>query len=131
MQSSELIRCRQCGDKKERSLFGEDYYHDVTCMKCGARSGKYGDENEAINLWNGKGIKFYAVMWQGGYSGILLEIWDDEETAINRASEFNQMIQDGLSIHGYKLNNARNGIRETCSVEPIEPNIFYKIKEIE
>jgi DNA-directed RNA polymerase subunit RPC12/RpoP len=117
------IRCRQCGSKNT-SLYMEDCYHDVTCKECGCRTGKYGDENECMNLWSGEGVKFYAVMWQGGYSGMLLEIWDDEEIAEKRSKKFNKEIADGKSIHGYKLDLSL-GIREYTSVKTIEPNIPY------
>ena len=116
-----LIRCRQCGAPDDRDLYAENYYHDVTCPQCGARTGKYGDENEAINLWNGKGVKFYAVMFQGSLHGLMLEMWDDKATAEARATYFTNMIRDGQSPLGYKLDISR-GIRETVSVDTIEPN---------
>ncbi len=117
----ELIRCRQCGTIDDRDLYAEGGYHDVTCMACGARSGKYGDENAAINLWNGKGIKFHLVVWQGQLHGFVLEMYDDKATADSRAKYFNHMIRGGQSPMGYKLDPSR-GIRETVSVDTIEPN---------
>jgi hypothetical protein len=117
------IRCRQCGSENT-SLYAEDCYHDVTCIACGGRTGKYGDENECMNLWNGEGVKFYAVIWQGGYSGMMLEIWDDEETAKKRSKKFNKEIGEGKSIHGYEL-DLSFGIREYTSVKTIEPNKPY------
>jgi hypothetical protein len=65
-------------------------------------------------------------MWQGGFSGMLLELHDDEEEANKSAKKFNDMIASGTSIHGYKLDLSR-GIRELVSVAEIEPNKPYKI----
>jgi hypothetical protein len=127
MKNEDPIRCRQYGSKST-SLFMEDCYHDITCADCGCRTGKYGDENECMNLWNGEGVEFYAVMWQGGYSGMLLEIWDDLKTADYRAKKFNSMIANGKSIHGFDLDKSL-GIRELVSVQTIEPNKSY-IKHI-
>jgi hypothetical protein len=124
MKVEHLIRCRQCSSI-DVSLYTEDCYQDVTCGNCGCRTGKYGDENECINLWNGEGVKFYAVMWQGGYSGMLLELWDDEETAKKRSKKFNKEISNGKSIHGYEL-DLQMGIREYTSVKTIEPNKLYE-----
>jgi hypothetical protein len=90
----------------------------VTCSVCGCKTGIYGDENECIKLWNGEGVPFFAVMWQGGLNGILLELHDDEKKAKDRAHELNKMIAAGTSIHGYKLDLSR-GIRELVSVEEI------------
>ncbi len=117
-----LIRCRQCGDKKSRDLYAENYYHDVTCPTCGARTGKYGDENEAIDLWNGKGIKFYAVMWQGQLSGAMLELWDDEQVAMDRVKILNDNIHKGIHPLGHELDLSL-GIRDLCHVQTIEPNV--------
>jgi hypothetical protein len=111
-------------------LYTEDCYQDVTCGVCGCRTGKYGDENECIKLWNGKGVPFFAVIWQGGYSGMLLELHDDRTIAETNAKKFNDMIARGTSIHGYKLDLSR-GIRENVSVEEIEPNKPYEIKEVD
>lgn len=120
-----LIRCRQCGETEDRDLYMEDLYHDVTCMVCGARSGKYGDENEAIDKWNGKGIRFHVVMWMGPLHGKMLEMWDSRATAEARAKYFNKMISDGKSPLGYKIDLTR-GIREIVSVDSIEPNIEFE-----
>lgn len=123
IKEEDLIRCRQCSSKNV-SLYMEDCYHDITCRDCGCRTGKYGDENECMNLWNGKDVKFYAVMWQGGYSGMLLELWDDKEIAEANSKKFNQEIAGGKSIHGYELDLSM-GIRELTSVKTIEPNKPY------
>jgi len=125
-----LIRCRQCGSKVDSNLYVEGIYHDVSCMECGHRSGKYGDENKAINLWNGIGIRFYAVMWHGSMPGMILEIWDDEETANERSKFFMDMIHNGQSVLGYKLDLTR-GYREYTTVKPIEPNIKYVVEVVE
>lgn len=120
-----LIRCRHCGSPDDRDLYMEDLYHDVTCPKCGSRTGKYGDENEAIDLWNGKGIKFYAVIFQSGLHGMMLELWDDKATADARAKYFTNMVASGTSVLGHKLDLSR-GIRESIYVDTIEPNIKYE-----
>ena len=117
-----LIRCRQCGEKQDRDLYTEDCYHDVTCNTCGARTGKYGDENEAIALWNGKGVKFYAVMWQGQVSGAMLELWDDEQVAMDRVKKLNDDIQKGIHPLGFKIDTDL-GIRDLCHVQTIESNV--------
>lgn len=123
----ELIRCRQCGMSDYKDLYAENYYHDVTCMNCGARSGKYGDENEAMNLWNGKGIKFYIIMWHGQLHNRILEMWDDLDKANGRAKHFMNMIWDGQSVLGHTFDKT-NGYREYVTVEEIEPNIKYEIE---
>jgi hypothetical protein len=129
MPDDYLIRCRQCGETENKNLYTEDCYHDVTCGNCGCRTGIYGDENECIKLWNGKGVPFFAVMWQGGYNGKLLELHDDREKADDRAKELNDMIADGTSIHGRKLDISL-GIRELVTVEEIHPNKTFIIKGI-
>jgi hypothetical protein len=128
--NDELIRCRQCGSAEDRSFFTEDGYQDITCGKCGCRTGKYGDENKCQALWNGIGVNFYAVMWQGGYNGILLELWDDIEKAHERRKYFNDRIASGKSVMGYKLDLSR-GIREMVSVKVITPNKPFNEKELE
>lgn len=126
---NEMIRCRQCGSSIDRDLYAENYYHDVTCMNCGARSGKYGDENEAINLWNGKGIKFYLVVWYSTYGHKVLEMWDDEETAKERKAFFINNIFAGTNPLGIELDLSR-GIRDTVYVQEIEPNLTYIVDDI-
>lgn len=122
----DIIRCRHCGEQTNRDLYTEDCYHDVTCGVCGCRTGKYGDENECIKLWNGEGVPFFFVMWQGGYNGMLLELHDDRKKADDRAKELNDMIARGTSIHGHKLDLSL-GIRELVTVEEIHPNKPYVI----
>jgi len=120
----QIIRCRQCG-LSTANLYTEDCYQDITCRNCGARTGKRGDVNECINLWNGKGIQFYAVMWRGSYGSQLLELWDGEETANTQSKKYNKLISEAKSPLGYKI-DLSHGIRELCSVESIEPNKPYK-----
>jgi hypothetical protein len=123
----DIIRCRQCG-WWAANLYTEDGYQDITCQKCGARTGKCGDENESINLWNGEGVKFYPVIWRGAYGSEILELWDDEETAEKQSKKYNKEISEGNSPMGYKIDLSR-GIREICSTEPIEPNKQHVIKK--
>lgn len=125
----DIIRCRQCGEQENRDLYTEDCYHDVSCSNCGGKTGVYGDENECIKLWNGEGVPFFAVMWQGGQSGMLLELRDDKKKADERAKELNDMIAAGTSIYGYKLDLSR-GIRELVSVQEIHPNKPFIIKGV-
>jgi hypothetical protein len=109
-------------------LFTEDCYQDITCRNCGASTGKYGDENKCVNLWNGDGLDFYAVIWRGSYGSRLLELWDDRATADANSKKYNDQIFEGKSPLGYKI-DLSHGIRETCSVESIESNKPYDIEE--
>ena len=127
--NDELIRCRQCGSAEDRSFYTEDCYQDITCGRCGCRTGKYGDENQCQALWNGVNVPFFAVIWQGGYNGMLLELHDDQKKANKRAKELNDMIARGTSIHGYELDMSL-GIRENVSVEVIQPNTPYVIPDM-
>jgi len=120
----DIIRCRQCGST-DASLYTEDCYQDITCRNCGARTGKYGDENECIDLWNGKDILFYIVMFKSTYSGIPMEMWDSEEKAKEQAKKYNDQIRKGISPTGYDI-NLSFGIRQYCTVETIKPNTVYK-----
>jgi len=128
--NDELIRCRQCGSAEDRSFFTEDCYQDVACGNCGCRTGRYGDENDCQALWNGEGVPFYFVMWQGGYNGMLLELHDDKQKANDRAKELNDMIARGTSIHGHKLDLSL-GIRELVTVEEIFPNKPFKVEGVD
>lgn len=117
-----LIRCRQCGNEKERNLYLEDFYHDVTCGHCGARSGKYGDENNAIDLWNGKGVKFYVVVLIRQLTGVVLELWDSKEKAYESCEQFNKLIMTG--------GGENFQISDRVIVQEIEPNIPFSIEYV-
>jgi hypothetical protein len=125
-----IKNCKHCGSD-DCDLYMEDFYHDITCHVCGCRTGKYGDENKALALWNGEEYQptLYAVMWQGQLHGQLLELYDDKEEAIKRSKEFNNMIRNGQSVLGYKLDLTR-GIRETASVQEIKLGKKYQIPEL-